>query len=49
MIIKNLLKDTLYKNGNSHKVGKPPKFSDVLVSLLLRSYSAGLIFNNEFW
>ena len=34
MTIRNLQKDTLDKNGNFHKVGQRPKFSDIEIIAL---------------
>ena len=48
MIIRNLLKDSVDKNGNFHKVGRRPKFSDIeLIALSLTSESLSIDSENN--
>lgn len=48
LIIRNLLKDSLDKNGNFHKVGRRPKFSDVeVIALSLTSEALSIDSENN--
>lgn len=48
MIIRNLLKDAVDKNGNFHKVGRHPKFSDIeVIALSLTSEALSIDSENN--